>query len=218
MDPIVLAKTLAAASSNNVALAQTGTAGVGLTLNGSAVTNAIATLDTQRRLLVTSSGNDSAVTFTVQGTRQGGIPIVDSFAGSNAVTAQSNLDFLTVQSIVPSANTAANVAVGTTNTGSTPYQLPNFHITPFLLQIGVVVSGTVNYSVEYTYDDFYTVAPATSPNPVTVNPTAFSLTALAAKTANTDGSFTQPVRGWRLTVNSGSGTATATGIQAGIRN
>lgn len=214
MRAVVLTKILAAAQANNVTVSQAGVANTPLSINGSATASGVATFDTQRRVIVTSVGSDSGVTFNIFGTREGGIPIREGLVGAVGTVAQSNLDFLTVTGIVPTAATAGAVTVGTTTVGSSPYQLPNMYLTPFNIDVGVTVSGTVNFTVEYTYDDFYTV----QPGGVVSVPTAFSLTALAAKTANTDGAFTSPVRGWRLTVNSGSGTATATGIQAGITN
>ena len=58
-NPAVLKKTLAAASANAIALLQTPVSGTKLTLNGAAVVNGVAVLDTQRRILL-SFGNEAA--------------------------------------------------------------------------------------------------------------------------------------------------------------
>ncbi len=217
MQPIVLTKTLAASNATIVAALQRTSAAGPVTLVSAPVT-----LDTQRRVLVTSQGNDAGINFVLTGTREGGQPIGETLAGTNASSALSSFDYLTVTSITTSGATASGITAGTTTVGSTSWKLPNYHLTPFQLNIGVAVTaGVVNYTVEYTYDDFVTVTPGGStyqpalPTP----PVAFALTALATQSSNKDGGFIgNPIRGWRLTVNSGTGTAVATGIQAGIRN
>lgn len=83
------------------------------------------------------------------------------------------------------------------------------YISQFSVGIGVVVTGTVNYTVQHTYDNVLDPA---------VTPVWFDHATLAAQTANADGAYTTPVRASRLTVNSGTGTATATFIQAGSPN
>ena len=76
---------------------------------------------------------------------------------------------------------------------------------PFNVGIGVVVSGTVNYTIQHTFDD-----PAGSP-------TWFNHPTLASLAANADGNYAFPIRALKVLVNSGAGSATATIIQAGIR-
>lgn len=230
MIPVILSKTLAAASANNICTSQSAAGAGNLTLNGSTVTSATlaqpfsaasltvatATLDTQRRVRITSAGNDSGITFTVYGTREGGIPIQETVTGANASTADTTLDFLTVTRIAVSGATAGNVTVGTNTTGSSAWKMPNYHLTPFIMEIDTSLSGTVTYSIEYTMDDFAT------PTTPTAKPTARATTVAAATTAQmlSIPSTSNPAvfRGWRLTVSSGTGTVTAEAIQAGIRN
>lgn len=220
MLPITLTKTLAANSPNNIAASQSGTANTSLTLNGTAATGGVAILDTQRRVQINSAGNDSSITFAITGTREGNIVIGETLVGANTSNAISQLDYLTVTKVVPSAATAAAITMGTTGVGSTSWKLANYDITAFQLNIGVEVTGAVTYTVEYTFDDFVTVTPGGSSyqTPTSI-PVAFPVTGLTATTSSTTGGFVNtPIRGWRLTVNSGTGTAVATGIQAGIRN
>src|SRR5580704_10734052 len=99
--PNIFTQSLATASANNVALSQSPGAGA-ITLNGSTVSGGVATLDIQRRVIITSGGNDTGINFTVTGTNSAGFPISDTFAGANVGAAQSNLDFLTVTKIVQS--------------------------------------------------------------------------------------------------------------------
>lgn len=212
MRPVVLAKTLASASVNCIAQSQSLAGAGNFALNGSAVSGGVAALDTQRRVLITSAGNDSAVSFTVFGTNQTGNAIQETVAGANAGAAATNQDFLTVTKVASSGATASTVQIGTNGTGSTPWALVDPHVTPCQIGLGVTVAGTVNYSVEYTYDDITALAPGSFA-------TVFALAALASKIATADAPITWPIRAVRLTLNSTTppGAATLTALQAGIR-
>lgn len=74
------------------------------------------------------------------------------------------------------------------------------------ISLQVVVSGTVNFTVQQTLDD-----PAASPTWF-----AHPDTALAAATASAQGNYAYIPRAVRLTVNSGAGSATLTILQAGL--
>ena len=91
-------------------------------------------------------------------------------------------------------------------TGSSNVLVMDTYINPFNVGFGVVVTGTVNYTVQHTFDNPQEVA----------SPLFFDHPTVAAKTANQDGNYAFPVAAIRVTVNSGSGTATMTLIQAGI--
>lgn len=92
-----------------------------------------------------------------------------------------------------------------TGAGSTNPFVMNTNTTPFNVGFGVIVSGTVNYTVQHTFDD-----PAVGFSTWFDHPTIDNLA------ANADGNYAFPVTGIRLTVNSGGGTATLKLIQAGI--
>lgn len=96
--------------------------------------------------------------------------------------------------------------VSQTGTGSSSMLPMNLNATPFNIGFGVVVSGTVNYTVQHTFDNPQTTA----------SPTWFSHPTVAALTASQDGNYAFPVAAIKVLVNSGSGTATMTVIQAGI--
>lgn len=102
--------------------------------------------------------------------------------------------------------------VSQTGAGSSGWQIANTNISPAIFGIAVIVSGTVTYTFEYTYED----PSGTYPNPSGAALTAFPLTALTSKSANLDSSITFPIAAWRITVTSGTGTVQAVVIQAGI--
>lgn len=95
--------------------------------------------------------------------------------------------------------------VSKTGSGSSSALVMNTNCTPFNVGFGVVVDGTVNYTVEHTFDD-----------PAVGFTTWFPHPTVAAESADADGNYAFPVTGIRVTVNSGGGTATMNLVQAGI--
>jgi len=213
MQPFYLVKALSGAAVSGIATSQTVSSAGTITLNGSTVVGGAAVLDTQRRVVISSQGNDSGTNFTVYGTRQGGNVISETVAGTSAGAAVTTQDFATVTAISTTNSTANTVFVGENTTGSTPWWLVNWHATsPINIGIGVVTSGTVVYSIEYTYDD----VTGTYPNPSFTFPQTFILSLLSALSAKADSNMVTPVGAIRLTVLSGTGSATATIIQSSI--
>ena len=100
-----------------------------------------------------------------------------------------------------------------TGPGTTSWKVVTPHVTQFNCSVAVVVSGTVNYTVNYTYDDVNLTVNPNSANP----PISWPLSALSGQTATKDTVMNAPVMAVNLTVNSGSGTATLYVLQAGIR-
>jgi hypothetical protein len=173
----------------------------------------------QRRVLVTSSGNDSAIYFHLVGGNQAGFPASEYLAGANSTSIQSNLDYLTVTSVTPSnssvaqtvASTAATVSVGVNGVGSSIWNIVNWHVTPVNVQYScILASGAATFSIQYTYDD---------PNNLATGvpfPQPFNHPTIVNATATIDGSSNEPMTGWRLLVSAGTGSIRATGIQSGI--
>lgn len=95
--------------------------------------------------------------------------------------------------------------VSQTGVGSSDALVMNTNISPFNVGFGVVVSGTVDYTVQHTFDD-----------PAIGFSTWFSHPTIAGETTNQDGNYAFPVTGIKLLVNSGSGSATMNLVQAGI--
>jgi hypothetical protein len=138
---------LTTANNQAVAAVQTPAAAGALTLTATPVV-----LDKPRQLVITSAGNDSSVIFVVTGTTYGGIPASESITGSNAGTVVSVLNYLTVSSVVASAKPVGAVEVGTTTVaGSRWVRLDSWANNNVGLQTDV--TGTVSYTVQYTFDD-----------------------------------------------------------------
>lgn len=210
--PVVLTKALVAASANNISLSQAGAAGVPLLLNGT--TGGV--LDSQRRVRITSGGDDRLVNFTVTGTDDNGNKVVSVIAGSNTSTADTPNDFKTVTSVVPSGATVGTT-VGTNTTGSTPWQMFNPHVTPPHLGLEYTLnSGAQTSSVEYTDDPFMNGIGVQDPSATSPNPRAILHPQMQGMAGNQDGKIDWVIRGWRWTITAGAGNGTLTGIQAGL--
>lgn len=226
MKPVYISKVLATADADGICQSQTPLAGGNLTINGALASAGVATMDTQRIVLFTFAADETGRTFVVYGTNDSGVSMKESVAGA-AATAVTTQSFKTVTRISVDAATAGALTVGTNGVGATSWQIINSNVAPIGLGIGVTVSGTVDFTWQYTFEDpsgtFPNPANATSgyfnpaqPNALTKFPTAWNLTALAAKSANTDSSMVTPIYAWRLQINSGTGTAQAVVVQAGV--
>ena len=99
------------------------------------------------------------------------------------------------------------VVVSKTGTGSSSVVPLDHYQSPFNVGFGVVVSGTVNYTIQHTFDDVFNAS---------VTPVWFNHPTIASLAVNADGNYAFPVRAIKVLVNSGSGTATLTAIQAGM--
>jgi hypothetical protein len=206
--PNVITRSLIPAVTTAIATSQSPAAGA-ITLVAPVVT-----LDTQRRVVLTSGGNDTAINFTIFGTNQVGAPIQDVIAGGNGtVVAVSNLDFLTVNSITHSGSVASTLIAGTGATGSSLWQIINWNPTP--INMGWVIeqrTGTSVFAIEITLDD-----PNILPGTGGLNAAglAFPL-ATSINTALGFSNFTSPFVAWRLTTTSGTGTLVTRALQAGL--
>ena len=95
--------------------------------------------------------------------------------------------------------------ISKTGVGSSSPLVMSTNITPFNVGFGVVVTGTVTYSVQHTFDD-----------PTIGFTTWFSHPTISGKTDNQDGNYAFPVTGIKVLVTAGAGTATMNLLQAGI--
>lgn len=171
--------------------------------NGTAV---ISPLGTARQVLLTFGTDDSANTYTIVGTNAGGNPLTETLAGGATTSATVN-DFQSVTQITAAGASAGTVTVGTNGLGSAGFVSLNYHAQPVNISVASVVSGTISYTVQWTYDD---------PNKVT--PTWFDDATAAAKVANFVTTMNDPVFGSRVKINSftAPGSVTTTYIQAGL--
>jgi hypothetical protein len=217
MRPVtVVVGPLTAASANNIALSQTPGAAGALTLNGSTVVNGVAVLDHARRVLITTT--DTTHTFTITGTSPTGT-LVSEVVQNAGTSVQSQLDYLTVTSIVINGAASAAVTAGTSGVASTPWvRLDEWARPEVAIQCNI--SGTVNYTVQGTLDDPNSPTNPVIPSAVTwINsPDTNAVAAAAAIQTSYGGYASAPALTptfVRITLNSGTGTVTATVTQLG---
>jgi hypothetical protein len=160
MRPAVLqVGPLAAANAAIIAASQSPGSFGAISLNGSSVVNGVAVLDTCRRVIITSGGNDSGITFTITGTDWAGNTIGETLSGANAGAAQTQLSYLTVASLSYTGSVASTVEVGTNGVADSPWvRLDPYGNGPTALQIDV--AGTVNVTVQQSLDDCLGLTPA----------------------------------------------------------
>lgn len=204
----------ATSASNNIAASQAVVSATTLTLNGSTVTAGVAILDAPRRVLISSTGNDASVNFTVAGTDRYSNALSEVLAGTSGSSAYTVYDYKTVTSIRTSAAAASNVLAGTNGVGSGPWCSINRHVTPGNISMGASgVTGSMTATAEYTYDDLNALIPSNSAAP----PGVYPMPALSGVSVYpVDGVLQQPANFVRWTVNSGTGTGSFYVLQAGL--
>lgn len=188
------------------------------------VTGPVATLDTQRRVLITSGGTDTGIKFTVNGTNDSGQTISETLTGgSSGSPVYTNQDFLTVTSVTHTGSVASTVTIGTNGVGSTPWFVANHLLRPYNaaisggLQPPISGSPSVTWQVEYTYDDPNNLPPGAVFPAIFLQSIIGSVTTTSAATAK-DGSINDPVAGIRFTITAGTSAFQGTILEAGLNS
>jgi hypothetical protein len=101
------------------------------------------------------------------------------------------------------------VTLSQTGVGSSQVIPIDVYLGPTSIGLGVIITGTVNTTVQHTFDNIW----ASDYDPLTGN--WFDHPTLNSLTADADGNYDKPPRAVRLTNNSGAGTATLQLVQAG---
>lgn len=153
MQPITISVgPIAAADADGIAASQSVVGAANVIINGALATGGVATLDVPRRVLITSAGNDSGITFTVYGTTFNDASVSEVLQGVNIGTVASTVDFKTVTRIATSGATGAAITAGTnTVAGSRWLRLDNWADAQTAIQCNA--TGTVNYTIQVTMDD-----------------------------------------------------------------
>lgn len=212
--PASVTETITGANTSTVSSSNLYNTIISITISGAsaaAVTvgsYSVATLDMARRVILTSGGNDTGITFALAGTDWAENAISETITGANGGVASSVLDYKTVTSIRSSAAVATTVTVGTNGVAGSPWVRFDDFAANVQTTIAAVVSGTVNYDIETSMDD---------PNR-TGNPTAKAAmtwidsldTAVVGATATKSSFFAYTPIFARVLLNSGSGTVTTT--------
>lgn len=203
---------LTAATTNNIALSQTPGAAGALTLNGSLASGGVATIANPQRVKITTT--DTTTKFTIVGNTPTGALLTETLVAV-AGSATSTLDYYQVTSITVNQGTTAAVTVGTAGVGSTPWvSCDSWADAPVGIQVDV--SGTVNYTVQWTHDDPNSATDPVAPSAVTwIN--SNDPAAVASSIAITTNNQFAPTF-VRTYLNSGTGTVTMKVTQYNVAN
>ena len=141
-------------SATNIRTASSIAAAGTVTLNGSLVSSGTATLDQPRRVLFTSTGDDSGITFTVTGTDWNNMPASEVLTGANATTTYTVYDYKTVTSVVASGASAGNVSIGTNAVASSrPVFLDLYADSSTYIQTDTGGSAAITYTIQLSGDN-----------------------------------------------------------------
>lgn len=191
--PIYLTITPDNTSSTGICLSQTPGGAGALTLNGALGTS----FDYPRHIAIASGSDISNRTFTIVGADISGRTLTEVVTGPNNATVKSTLYYKTLTSITISGSAAGAITVGTVGELSTQ-TIPLNYTMPIATQVAVDVTGTINFSVQETFDDPFT----------TLTPNWLSVTALASKAADTNSQVSVGSRAIRVITNSYTNGAT----------
>jgi hypothetical protein len=208
MRPITTSLTVTTAVANAVCASQTRVGAGALVINGTLATGGVATLAAAYAVSVTSSGNDSALTYTITGTNAAGNVVSQAITGPNTTTVFTTTAFRTVTGVSVSGSTVGNITVGFGSFAVTaPIPLDYFGDSTVSLQ--VVTTGGAAYTVQQTLDNV---------QDATVTPTWFDHpdVNLVNSTSNRQGNYAFIPTAVRLRQAVGTSTATLTITQSGI--
>lgn len=197
------------ADDNGICLTQTPAGAGNLTINGALATGGVATMDVARRVLITTAADETSKTFTITGTDWFGNTISEAVAGVDNTTTYTNADFKTVTQVAVSAATTGAIIVGTNGVASGQPLPLDIYQRPYV-GLQVVVSGTINWTIQQTLD-----------SPYVTDTTALtwfdsSDANLVAETVNRQGSYTPIPAATRIVINSGTGSLVYTIIESGL--
>lgn len=173
-----------------------------------------ATLDVARQVIITSGGNDTGVTFTINGTDWANTAITENLTGASGGAATSALNYKTVTSVSSNGAIATTLTIGTNGVAASPWVRFDDYAANSQTTIAAVVSGTVSYDIQTCMDDPNDIGSALYKNPAGMTWIA-SLDTNVVGASATKASFFAYTPLWaRVLLNSGTGSVTATFRQA----
>ena len=159
------------------------------------------TITPPRYVTITSADNDTSKTFTVVGVGPNNEVQTESIAGANAGAATTTKTFAYVESIYVNGATAGAVEAGVAQSGYSQWIPMDIYTPNQVITASATVSGTVNYSLEYTNEDPFD-------HSFTHQAVAFPASGGAFTSASTNQTHftTTLMRALRYKINSGDGS------------
>jgi hypothetical protein len=222
---VVVAETVTGANANTVATTALFSTVTSVTISGAstgAVTvghSGVATMDMARRVIITSGGDDTGITFALAGTDWAGNLISETVTGVSGAAASSVLDYLTVTGVQTSGAAAGTLQIGTNGVAGSPWVRFDDYGANSQVSIQCSVSGTANATVQQTMEDSNLVTNQ-GPTPTyqwsrsAVNWVNHPESSLVGLTTTVQGNYAYAPIFARVVLNSGTGTVTSTFRQA----
>lgn len=205
MHPIKFSYTPAELDADGIALAGTaGTAGVAFVLRAAFIAGGYLIGDGLAHTITIAPSGSVTGNYTITGTNADGVAQTETLATNTVNTVTSTLYWRTVTSILaPSGIGAETVTIGWTGVAVGPTFPLNWRQTNFQVSLGLALTGTINVTVQHTFDDLHGgyATPFTSW-------TWWPHATLVTKTSSADGNYAFPVTATRLLINSVSAGAT----------
>lgn len=216
-NPLYQSEVITGSSSTIVASTKRFSTVTSVTASGAAAGNVsvgiggTVTLDKPRRVLVTTTADETGVVFTISGTDWNDHPISEALTGVNATTAYTTLDFTTVTAVTVDGALAGAVTIGTNGVASSrPVFFDHFGFGEISLQ--ATVTGTVSYTIQQTLHDPSTLTDGLQDVTWVDHPD----TDVVAATATAQANYAYLPYMSRITLNSGTGSVNLIAIQAAV--
>jgi hypothetical protein len=203
MKPTKLSYTPEDDDTDGIANDVTALEGVALTLASDGPGDGLAHL-----IIITPSGSISD-DFVITGTDADGVVQTETLASNTTSAVTSVKYYKTVTEVLAATLGAETVDIGWTDDIVSPTFPLNWRQQDFHVSLGVDVSGTIDYTVQHTFDPLH----PQEHNVADPAPSTFKWwphASLVTKTADTDGDYDFPVTATRLLINSLTAGATIT--------
>lgn len=202
MNPVQQTIAPTATSTNAIALSQTPASAAAMTLNGALVASGTtyAQIGAQQYITIDCAGNDAGRVFTLVGTGRTGQRITFTMAGSNVSQTVSTKTLYTLISITPDAATAGAITVGVVAQGRQYPVVIDRMQNPTTIAVAAVVTGTISYTVQHTFND------PQSGNPDTWTWINIEDTNMVSASATKDSNYAFPPTAIAMLINSGTGS------------
>jgi len=183
----------------------TAASGVAFTLTATNAGDSLAHL-----VIITPTGSITG-SFVITGTDASGIYQTETLATDTVNAVTSTKHYLTLTSVLaPSGMGAETVDIGwTDDIVSLTYPL-NWRQTDFQVSLGVDISGTIDYTVQHTFNQLRSDTTNGAPPLNAADYKWWPHATLAAKTTDADGNYASPVSATRILINSLTAGATIT--------
>lgn len=201
MKPTKLSYTPADDDADGIANDVAALAGVALALAAAGPGDGLAHL-----IIITPSGSISG-SFTITGTDADGLPQTETLASDTTNAVTTTKYYKTVTEVLAATLGAETVDIGWTDDAVSPSFPLNWRQDQFHVSLGVDVTGTIDYTVQHTFDILH----PQENNVADPAPSTFKWwphASLVGKTADTDGNYAFPVTATRLLINSLTAGAT----------